>query len=327
MSLAAWVAAHGYASVLGLLLLSALGLPMPAGLALILAGAAGHRGLLQMHILIPLAILTESIGATTLYTGGRLTGWWLLGRLCRLTIDPEHCIFRSADFFYERGPRVLLIARFLPGLNSMAPPLAGSLNMRWWKFWRLDITGAVLHVCVWTGVGYFFSRYVKVVTDALGVVGHVAMGFVLLVLLGYAGLWAFVSLRDRRYRNVHRIAPDEVVRRLENPDPSHPIVIADVRSHGYYDPGMLRIKNSIRVEPNRLGAELDALRETLAPECDIYVYCSCVRDATSIRIAHVMETRGTKVHVIEGGLRAWLKAGWPTELVPAGELRHLPRFD
>jgi len=327
MSLAAWVAAHGYASVLGLLLLSALGLPMPAGLALILAGAAGHRGMLQMQVLIPLAILAETFGANTLYLGGRLTGWWLLGRLCRLTMDPEHCIFRSADFFYERGPRVLLIARFLPGLNSMAPPLAGSLNMKWWKFWRLDIVGAMLHVCVWIGVGYFFSRYIKWVTDTLAIVGHVAMGFVLLVLLGYAGLWIFVSVRDRRYRNVNRISPDEVVERLENPDPSHPIVIADVRSHGYYDPGMLRIKNSIRVEPNRLGAELDALRETLAPECDIYVYCSCVRDATSIRIAHAMETRGTKVHVIEGGLRAWLKAGWPTELVPAGELRHLPRFD
>lgn len=327
MSLAAWVAAHGYATVLGLLMLSSLGLPLPAGLALILAGAAAHSGLLRLELLIPLAILADNIGATILFTGGRLTGWWLLGRLCRMTMDPEHCIFRSADFFYERGPRVLLIARFLPGLNSMAPPLAGSLNMRFLKFWRLDVMGATLHVCVWTAVGYFASRYIQVVTDALAVVGHVAIGFALLILAGYAALWVFVSLRDRRYRNVNRIAADEVVRRLENPDPSHPIVIADVRSHGYYDPGMLRIKNSIRVEPNRLGAELDALRETLAPACDIYVYCSCVRDATSIRIAHAMETRGTKVHVIEGGLRAWLKAGWPTEPVPAGEVRHLPRFD
>jgi len=327
MSLAAWIAAHGYVTVLGLLMLSSLGLPLPAGLALILAGASAHGGLLRAGILIPLAVVVDNLGATILYTGGRLTGWWLLGRLCRLTMDPENCIFRSAAFFYERGPRVLLIARFLPGLNSMAPPLAGSLNMRFWKFWRLDVMGATLRVCVWTGVGYFASHYIKVVTNALAVVGHVAAGFVLLILAGYAALWVFVSLRDRRYRNVNRISADEVVRRLENPDPCHPIVIADVRSHGYYDPGMLRIKNSIRVEPNRLGAELDALRETLAPECDIYVYCSCVRDATSIRIAYAMESRGTKVHVIEGGLRAWLKAGWPTELVPAGELRHLPRFD
>ncbi len=327
MSLAAWVAAHGYVTVLTLVLLSALGLPAPTGLALILAGAASHGGSLQLAVLVPLAVLAESFGACVLFTGGRLTGWWLLARLCRLTMDPEVCIFRSADFFYARGPRVLLIARFIPGMNSMAPPLAGSLNMRPFKFWRLDACGALLHVLTWTLVGYFLHSYIKAVTDALAVVGHVALGFVVLVLVGYAAMWMAIMMRDRRYRNVGRVTADEVVQRLENPDPSRPIVIADVRSHGYYDPGMQRIKNSIRVEPNRLGVELDALRETLAPECDIYVYCSCVRDATSIRIAYAMENRGTTVKVIEGGLRGWVKSGCPTEPVPAGELRHLPRFE
>ena len=300
---------------------------MPAGLALVLGGAAAHGGSLHLYWLIPLAVLAESAGASLLYTGGRVTGWWLLARLCRVTMDPENCIFRSADFFYERGPRVLLVARFIPGLNSMAPPLAGSLNMSPWKFWRLDFAGAILHVSVWTAIGFFASRYVRAVEGALALVGHVALGIALLAVTGYAAMWIFVQVRDARYKDVKRISVDEVRERLENPDPERPIVIADVRSHGYYDPGMLRIKNSIRVEPNRLGLELDALRETLAPECDIYVYCSCVRDATSIRIAHVMEQRGQTVHVIEGGLRGWVRAGCPTEAVPLSEMRHLPRFE
>jgi membrane protein DedA with SNARE-associated domain/rhodanese-related sulfurtransferase len=327
MSLAAWVAAHGYFSVTALLFLSALGLPLPVGLALMLGGSAAHGGSLHLYWLIPACIIAENAGAFVLYTGGRLSGWWLLARLCRLTIDPEVCIFRSADFFYERGPRVLLVARFIPGLNSMAPPLAGSLNMRPFKFWRLDVTGATLHVLTWTAVGFFLSRYIKAVTGALAVVGHVALGVVLLVLVGYALMWAFVQMRDRRYKDVMRVSIEEVRDRLDNPNPSRPIVIADVRSHGYYDPGMQRIKNSIRVEPNRLGAELDALRETLAPECDIYVYCSCVRDATSIRIAHAMGERGQSVKVIEGGLRGWLRADFPTEAVPPNEMRHLPKFE
>lgn len=327
MGFAAWVAAHGYFSVAAVALISALGAPLPTALALILAGAAAHGGSLHLFLLIPLAVAAENLGASVLYTGGRLTGWWLLGRLCRVTIDPEVCIFRSADFFYAQGPRTLLFARFVPGLNSMAPPLAGSLNMRAWKFWRMDIVGAMLHVSVWVMLGYALSRYIKEVTFALALVGHVVAGFALLVVLGYACIWLFVHLRDRRFKDVVRIKAEDVVQRLENPDPAHPIVIADVRSHGYYDPGMQRIKNSIRVEPNRLGAELDALAETLAPECDIYVYCSCLRDATSVRIAHVMKQRGTKVKVIEGGLRGWVKAGCPTEPVPPDELRHLPRFD
>ena len=140
-------------------------------------------------------------------------------------------------------------------------------------------------------------------------------------------MWLIVHMRDRRYRNVQRVSVQEVVDKLENPDPMHPVVIADVRSHGYYDPGMQRIKNSIRVEPNRLATELDALKETLAPECEIYVYCSCVRDATSVRIAHVLNQRGTAVRVIEGGLRKWIKSSGPTEPVPEDEMRHLPRFN
>ncbi len=327
MSLTAWVAAHGYLSVTVLLFIASVGVPLPAALALILAGAAAHDGPLHLYWLLPAAILVENLGACLLYTGGRLTGWWLLSRLCRVAMDPEVCIFRSADFFYERGPRVLLIARFIPGLNTMAPPLAGSLNMRSFRFWRLDIAGATLHVLAWTAIGYFLSRYIRAVRSALAMVGHVALGVVLVVLLGYAVMWITVQMRIRRYRNVKRVSIEEVRERLDNPDPSRPIVIADVRSHGYYDPGMQRIKNSIRVEPNRLGYELDALRETLAPECDVYVYCSCIRDATSVRIAHVMSQRGQPVQVIEGGLRGWLRAGCPTEPVPVNEMRHLPRFD
>ncbi len=328
MGLAAWVTAHGYLSIVGLLLLSALGLPLPVGLALMVGGAAAaHGGSLKLQYLIPAGVLAESLGATALYIGGRLTGWWLLGRLCRVTFDPEVCIFRSADFFYERGPRVLLIARFIPGLNSMAPPLAGSLNMRPFKFWRLDIVGAIIHVSVWVLIGFALSPWIKAIATTLELLGHLVTGFLVVALLCYAAAWAAVLLRDRRYRHVKRVSVDEVRERLENPDPSRPIVIADVRSHGYYDPGMLRIKHSIRVEPNRLGVELDALRETLAPECDIFVYCSCIRDATSVRIAHVMEKRGQNVRVIQGGLREWLRAGCPTEIVPEADMRHLPRFE
>lgn len=126
MGWAAFVAAHGYIAVAGILLISALGLPAPVSLALMLGGAAAHGGSLRLAYLLPLCIFAENLGATILYIGGRKTGWWLLGRLCRVTMDPENCIFRSADFFYERGPHVLLFARFIPGLNSMGPPLAGT---------------------------------------------------------------------------------------------------------------------------------------------------------------------------------------------------------
>lgn len=327
MGWAAWFAAHGYLTVAGILLLSALGLPMPTILALILAGAAAHHGVLNPIVLLVVGVAAENLGASLLYLGGRSTGWWLLAKMCRFSMDPETCIFRSADFFYKRGANTLLFARFIPGLASMAPPIAGSLNMRPFRFWRHDIVGAVLHVAAWGAVGYFLSPFIRKITNALALVGHVVLGLVLVVVVGYVANWIAISLRDRKYRDVEKISADDLVQRLENPDPSHPIVIADVRSHGYYDPGMQRIKNSIRVEPNRLLSQLDALRETLATECDIYVYCSCLRDATSVRIAYTLTEHGHKVRVVEGGLRNWLKAGAPTEPVPEDEMHHLPRFE
>ena len=105
------------------------------------------------------------------------------------------------------------------------------------------------------------------------------------------------------------------------------LIIADVRSHGYYDPGMQRIKNSIRVEPSRLKEELDALREFMQPECEIYLYCSCAHEATSVRVARMLEKENCSTKVIRGGMKAWVKAGGETEPVPLADVEHLPRFE
>src|SRR5258708_34478685 len=88
---------------------------------------------------------------------GRYTGWWLLGILCRISLIPESCILRSADSFYRRGKTLLVIAKFIPGINTMAPPLAGSMNMRLRTFLRLDLAGAALYIGSYCIVGVVFS--------------------------------------------------------------------------------------------------------------------------------------------------------------------------
>jgi len=76
-----------------------------------------------------------------MYFGGRYTGWWLLAGICRFSMNPENCIFGSANSFYKRGPKTLMFAKFVPGLATVAAPLAGSLNMRVTRFLRLDAVG------------------------------------------------------------------------------------------------------------------------------------------------------------------------------------------
>jgi len=325
-SLLSAVEHHGYAATAVTFFLSACGLPLPISVVLLAAGAAAHGGGLSLGVLILCAASAALAGDTCMYLGGRLTGWWLLAGLCRVSMNPETCIFGSANRFYRRGPKTLLFAKFVPGLATVAAPLSGSLNMPPLRFLSLDGIGVTLYTTVWTTVGFIFARFLEVIVRWLGRVGHFTAATVGVVVILYV-LWLVMSyLRDTRFSAVQRVAAGDLHEMLQARVHDRIVVIADVRSHGYYDPGTVRIKNSIRVEPNRLREELEALREFMAPECDIYLYCSCARDATSVRVAKMLEKEDCKTKVIQGGLRAWIKAGGPLEPVPEGDMEHLPSF-
>lgn len=325
-SLLAAVQHHGYAATAVILFLSCCGLPMPISVVLLMAGAAAHGGSLNLGVLILCAAAAGLAGDTLMYVGGRFTGWWLLAGLCRISMNPETCIFGSANRFYRRGSRTLLFAKFIPGLATVAAPLSGSLNMPPLRFLALDATGELLYTSTWTLAGFVFARFLREITGWVERVGHFTAATLGVVLLLYV-LWLVMSyLRDTRFSAVERVSAAQLHESLQAPGHERIVVIADVRSHGYYDAGMQRIKNSIRVEPNRLKDELDALREFMAPECDIYLYCSCARDATSVRVAKMLEKEDCKTVVIQGGLRAWIKAGGALEPVPEGDVEHLPQF-
>jgi membrane protein DedA with SNARE-associated domain/rhodanese-related sulfurtransferase len=327
MDLVGIISHHGYAVTAGVLFLAAAGMPLPATAVLLAAGAAAHAGGLSLELVLLLAWGSALTGDLLLFLGGRYTGWWLLAMMCRVSLDPERCIFSAADYFYRRGPKTLLFAKFIPGLGAMAAPLAGSLNMRMARFLRMDAAGALLYCGAWVGVGYGFSRFIEGILHWVARAGHaVVLGVLLLVAL-YSLVVMASTWKARRFRKIEKIPAAALHQRLQTLDPERLVVIADVRSHGYYDPGMQRIKNSIRVEPHRLKEELIALREFMVPECEVYLYCSCIRDTTSVRVAHMLKQADCQAQVIEGGIRAWAKAGGEMEMVPVQDMQKLPRFE
>ena len=327
MNLLALVTHHGYATTMVMMFLAACGLPLPLSVVLLAAGANAHGGSLNLGLLILYASVASLLGDTLMYFGGRYTGWWLLAGICRISLNPEDCIFGSAKSFYERGPKSLMIAKFVPGLSTVAAALAGSLNMRLARFLRLDVCGVLLYVLTWTSVGFVFSKLLRTIIGYVEQLGHVTAVLLLFVVVLYVVWLVYNWLHDKRFRHIEKVAALDLFERMRTATHDRLVVIADVRSHGYYDPGMQRIKNSIRVEPSRLKEELVALREFMAPECEIYLYCSCAREATSVRVAYMLEQENCSTKVIRGGLKAWVKAGGPLEPVPAGDVEHLPRFD
>jgi membrane protein DedA with SNARE-associated domain/rhodanese-related sulfurtransferase len=327
MNLLDVVAHHGYAVTSIALFAACCGLPLPLSVVLLTAGAAAHGGSLNLGVVILCAFGSAMVGDTLMYLGGRYTGWWLLTGICRFSMNPETCVFASARQFYKRGPRALVVAKFVPGLATVAALLAGSLNMRLRRFLMMDGLGVLIYVSAWTLAGFVVAPFLRVVIGWVERLGHITAATVSAMLVLYV-LWLVLSaLRESRLSAVEKVAAEDLFEMLRTATHDRLLVIADVRSHGYYDPGMQRIKNSIRVEPSRLKEELDALREFMQPECEIYLYCSCAHEATSVRVARMLEKENCATKVIRGGMKAWVKAGGETEPVPLGDVEHLPRFE
>jgi membrane protein DedA with SNARE-associated domain len=260
---------HGYAALALIVFMEAVGLPVPAALALVAGGAAAALHVLRLDAVIGSAVVAMLLGDTLLYFFGRYTGWWLLGVLCRLAANPESCVLRSAESFYKRGRTTLMFAKFIPGINTLAPPLAGSMKMRWWEFLRLDVLGALLYAGAYTLAGLLFSRVISDVMSRMRSMGHLVEWVLALVLLGYIAYRAWLYWRHREYRVVPRVQASELVGRLHELGAER-VLIVDVRSHGYYDAGATRIRGSVRVEPANL---LEALK-AVPRDKQIFVYCT-----------------------------------------------------
>src|ERR1700724_901428 len=145
------MARQGYALTFALLFAEALGLPFPAAIALVAAGAAVASHTLYGPAVLVSSMLALLIGDSAQFWLGRYSGWALLGFLCRLSMNPETCLLRSAESFYKRGRVTLVFAKFIPGVNTMAAPLAGSMKMKPAQFLRLDFAGTCLYVLAYTG--------------------------------------------------------------------------------------------------------------------------------------------------------------------------------
>jgi membrane protein DedA with SNARE-associated domain len=263
------IAHHGSLLIAAVVFAEAVGLPMPAAIALIAGGAAVASHSLNAPATVALAVTATVCGDTLLFVLGRYMGWSLLGFLCRLSINPESCILRSAESFYKRGKITLIFAKFVPGVNTMAPPLAGSMKMRLSQFLRFDATGALVYILAYGTLGFLFRDFLAAITRGFQAASHLFGDVLFGAAIAYIGYRIWLYRKNKVYRVVPRVQVEELARRLASEE-KEKIVIMDVRSHGYYDADAARIRGSIRLEPNNLEREL----KDLPKDKDIYVYCT-----------------------------------------------------
>lgn len=258
---------HGYSVLFAWVLVEQLGLPVPSVPLLLAAGALAGRGRLSLSLVAGLPIVAALMSDALWYQLGRRRGVKVLQFLCRISLEPDSCVRRTENVFARHGARSLVVAKFVPGLNTAAPPLAGVFRMRLSRFLFFDALGVMLWVGAFVGLGYVFSDQLERVADHAFRLGTGLLVLLLVALAGYIG-WKYLHRRRfLRELRIARITPEELKRKL---DAGEDVVVVDLR-HSYdfeAEPGT--IPGAYRME----ASELDQMSEQIPRDRDVVLYCT-----------------------------------------------------
>ena len=117
---------HGYAV---LFLAEQVGLPIPSGVVLIAAGSLAGSGAMSLWSALGLALTASLIGDFVWFMLGKWRGRSILATLCRISLEPDTCVRQTESIFTRHKLKSLLFSKFVPGLGTVAPPMAAKLNV------------------------------------------------------------------------------------------------------------------------------------------------------------------------------------------------------
>ncbi|HEY3074284.1 MAG TPA: DedA family protein/thiosulfate sulfurtransferase GlpE [Burkholderiales bacterium] len=306
------VAQYGLTLVFINVLVEQVGLPVPAVPTLVIAGALAAAGELSAAAVFGVAVLACFIGDGLWFAGGRIYGRRVMSLLCRVSLSPDSCV-RQSEYHFERwGKAALVISKFVPGLSTVTPPLAGAMRMGWPSFVLLNGIGIALWAGLPIGAGMLFHDQIGRLIERLESYGTVAIVLVGALLAAYVAFKWWERRRFYRALRLARITVEELRKLIEGG--KQPVVV-DVRSQ-------VARKADARFIPGALvmdAAELDARLRQLPKDRDIVFYCTCPNEASAAQVAKkLIELGYTRVRPLQGGLDAWLAAGHEVELRPPG---------
>lgn len=289
---------YGLLIVFGTVLLEQIGLPIPAFPILIVAGALAIDGDISWPVALAVSVLACLISDFFWFRAGRFYGRRILKLLCKISLSPDYCVSQTENNFSRFGDKSLIVAKFIPGFNTIAPPLAGALGTSTPRFLVFSVLGGLLWSGVGIGLGAYFHTSIDKVLSVLDTMGSTALA-VLLFLLGAFILYKYVERRRHRQATaVERISMDELAELLAQ---GHDPLIIDARSATAMQleaavPGALHFH---ACDPQQLMATLDRDRH-------IVIYCSCPDDVTAAQVAKQFITSGFhRARPLRGGLDAW----------------------
>jgi membrane protein DedA with SNARE-associated domain len=259
---------HGYLVLYVFVLAEQVGLPIPAVPVLLTVGTLAGAGRMSLALALVISLFASLVPDIIWYELGRRRGGRVLGLLCRISLEPESCVRRTQRVFLKSERFALLIAKFFPGLSTIAPPLAGIVGVRRQQFILLDSGGALLWAGSWMGFGYLFSDAFELIARQPAQLGNLGLVTFLAFIATYIGYKFFRRERFRRMLRMARITVEELKRRLDAGDVDLTILdtrsVLDVEATPYAIPGAIWIAAE---DINRRHHEIPSDRE-------IVLYCT-----------------------------------------------------
>ena len=181
-----FVVKHGYSILFATVFAHQIGLPIPGPLFLLAAGALAAAGKLGLVAALGLAVTACVLADWVWYEAGRRRGDKVLHFIHSITRDPDVHDRRAKETFARYGPPLLLLCKFVPGLDAVVPPLAGASGTSRFRFLAFDAVGAGLYSGAYAGPGYVFSHDLDRAAAYAGRAGTLLAGLVFAGLSFYA---------------------------------------------------------------------------------------------------------------------------------------------
>ena len=298
---------HGPSVLFAAVFVEQMGVPLPAAPWLLAAGALAATDNINWFAALASATFGSLLADLIWFYLGRYGGRRVLDLLCRISLEPDSCVRRTQDVFTRYGMRGVVAAKFIPGLSTLAPPLAGSSGVSAPRFFLFDGLGSFLYPASFMLLGALFSRQLEEVIAALASLGSGALGVVVALAALYIGYKYYQRQRLLKELRMARITVDELHQKLETGE--NPIIL-DLRSHAELerDPSLIRGARHMTME------EVKLWQHEIPRDRDIILYCSCPNEVSSARTALLLHRNGIlRVRPLLGGIDAWRERNYPTE--------------
>jgi len=267
-SLIQFLTDFGYIVLGAWVLAESIGLPLPATPVLLAAGTLSAKGPFQLWLALLVSVSSCLISDLFWFGVGRKGNQKVLKLICRMSLEPDSCVRRTSKVIEKYGPKSLLVTKFIPGLNAVAAPLAGSGGVPLSTFLLFDLLGSTIWCGSFLGIGYLFRERVAEVAVALG---HFKWELALILLVIIPAAYIAFKYRQRRkfIREIwtERITPEELRTRI---DSGENIVVVDLRHALDFLPDPRILPNAIRISPD----ELEERFTEILPDREVVLYCT-----------------------------------------------------